>query len=181
MGGWADVRQRGYRGPLPQQAREHRLPYSTAATRVEKLDGPPKRLKPINIGLIHYTFAALHRQNTNNSNSLKWIIYVAMFSLNRLGEFSMTSGEPHPFRWCDIQLYMGQLQLDVFGEKASQLRAADWSGMTFTVQKSGLPGEIVGYACSGALHVCPVVGLAEFCSLLYKHGAPHDAPLGTYR
>ena len=52
----------------------------------------------------------------------------------------MTSGETHPFRWCNIQLYMGQLQLDVFGEKVSQLCAADWSGMTFTVKKSGVPG-----------------------------------------
>ena len=58
----------------------------------------------------------------------------------------MTSGEPHPFQWCDIQLYMAQLQLDVFEEKASQLRAADWSGMKFTVQKSGVLGEIVGLA-----------------------------------
>ena len=93
----------------------------------------------------------------------------------------MTSGETHPFRWCDIQLYMGQIQLDVFGAKASQLRAADWSGMTFTLQKSGVPGEIVGHACIRALHVCLVVGLAELCLLLRKHGAPHDAPLGTYR
>ena len=73
----------------------------------------------------------------------------------------MTSGEPHPFRWCDIQLYMGQLQLDVFGAKASQFRAADWSGMTFTVKKSGVPGEIMGHSRSGALHAFPVVGLAE--------------------
>ena len=93
----------------------------------------------------------------------------------------MTSGEPHPFRWCNIQLYMGHLQLDVFEAKASQLRAVDWSGMTFTVQKSGVPGEIVGHTRSGALHACPVVGLAELCLLLRKHGAPHDAPLGTYR
>ena len=93
----------------------------------------------------------------------------------------MTSGEPHPFWWCDIQLYMGQLQLDVFEAKASQLRAADWSGMTFTVQKSGVPGEIVVHARSGTLHACPVVGLAELCLLLRKHGDPHDAPLGTYR
>ena len=64
----------------------------------------------------------------------------------------MTSNEPHLLRWCNIQLYMGQLQLDVFKAKASQLRAADWSGMTFTVQKSGVPGEIVGHARSGALH-----------------------------
>ena len=73
----------------------------------------------------------------------------------------MTSGETHPFQWCDIQLYLGQLQLDVFKAKDSQLRAADWSGMTFTVQKSGVPGEIVGHARSGDLHACPVVGLAE--------------------
>ena len=70
--------------------------------RLEKLDGPPKRLKPINIGLIHYTFATLHRKNTNKSNSLKWIIYVAVFFLNWPGECYMTSGEPHPVRWCDI-------------------------------------------------------------------------------
>ena len=92
---------------------------------VEKLDGPPKRLKPINIGLIHHTSAALHRQHNNKSNCLKWIIYVALFFLNGRDECSMTSGDPHPFRWCYIQLYMGQLQLDVFGVKASQLRAED--------------------------------------------------------
>ena len=93
----------------------------------------------------------------------------------------MTLGEPHPFWWSDIQLYMGQLQLDVFGSKASQLRAADWSGMTFTVQKSGVPGEIVGHACSGTLHAFPAVVLAELCLFLHKHGAPHYAPLETYR
>ena len=93
----------------------------------------------------------------------------------------MTSGEPHPFRRCDIQLYMGQLQLDLFEAKASQLRASDWSGMTFTVQKSGVPVEIVVHARSRALHACPVVGLEELCLLLRKHGVPHDAPLGTYR
>ena len=93
----------------------------------------------------------------------------------------MTSGEPHPFRWFDIQLYMGQLQLDVFGAKASQLRAADWLGMTFTVQKSGVWGKIVGHACSGALHACQVVGFAELCLMLLKHRYTHDAPLGIYR
>ena len=92
----------------------------------------------------------------------------------------MASGEPHPFRWCDIHIYMGQLQLDVFEAKASQLRVADWSGMTFTVQKSGVPGEIAGHDRRGALHAFPVVDLAELCLLLRKHRAPHDAPLGTY-
>ena len=87
----------------------------------------------------------------------------------------MASGDPHPFRGCDIQIYVGQLQLDVFEEKASQLCAADWSGMTFTVQKSGVPGKIVVHARSSALHACPVVGLAELCLLLRKHGALHDA------
>ena len=50
-----------------------------------KSDGPPKRLKSINIGLIHHTFEALHRQNNNKINCLKWIIYVAVFFLNRPG------------------------------------------------------------------------------------------------
>ena len=39
----------------------------------------------------------------------------------------------------------------------------------------------MGHACSGALHACPVVGLAELCLLLRKHVSPHDAPLGTYQ
>ena len=69
----------------------------------------------------------------------------------------------------------------MFEEKASQLRAADWSGMTFNVQKSGVPVEIVGYARIGALHACPFMNLAELCLLLRKHGSPHDAPLGTYQ
>ena len=69
----------------------------------------------------------------------------------------------------------------MFGAKAFQLPASDWFGMTFTVQKSGVSGKIVGHALSGALHAFPVVGLAELCLFLCKHGAPHDAPLGTYR
>ena len=32
-----------------------------------KSDGPPKRLKPINIGLIHHTFAVLHSKLTQRS------------------------------------------------------------------------------------------------------------------
>ena len=55
-----------------------------------KSDGPLKRLKPINIGLIHHTFTALHIQNNNKSNCLKWIIYVAVFLLNWPGKCSMT-------------------------------------------------------------------------------------------
>ena len=51
-----------------------------------KSDGPPKLLKTINTGLIHHTFAEIHRQNNNKSNCLKWIIYVAVFFLNRPGE-----------------------------------------------------------------------------------------------
>ena len=93
----------------------------------------------------------------------------------------MTSGEPHPLHWYDIQLYMGQLQLDVFEAKASQLRAEEWSGMTFTVQKSEVPGEILGHVRSGALNACPVVGLEELCLLIRKHEAPHDAALGKHR
>ena len=76
---------------------------------------------------------------------------------------------------------MGQLQLDVFETNTPQLRAADWSGMTFAVQNSGVPGKIVGHARGGALHACPVVGLAELCLLLQNHGASHDAPLRTYQ
>ena len=56
----------------------------------------------------------------------------------------MTSGEPHPFQWRDIQLYMSKLQLDVFEAKAPKLHAADWSGMTFTVQKSGVATKLNG-------------------------------------
>ena len=71
---------------------------------------------------------------------------MAVFFLNRPGECSMTSGEPHPFLWYDIYIYMGQIQLDVFGAKASQFCVVDWYRMTFTVQKSGVPGEIVEHS-----------------------------------
>ena len=53
--------------------------------------------------------------------------------------------------------------------------------MTFIMQKIGVPGEIEGHARRGAIHACPVVGLAELCLLLRKNVALHDAPLGTYQ
>ena len=138
--------------------------------------GPQSSSNPLILGL--YITPLLYSTNRTtikeiaSSGSYTW----PFFLLKRPGECSMTSGDPHPFRWCGIQLYMGQLQLNVFGAKASQLRVAHWSGMTFTVQKSGVPGEIVGHACRSALHACPVVGLAELCLLIRNHRAPHDAP-----
>ena len=63
---------------------DHRL--QRQIRRWKKSYEPPKRLKPINIGIILHTFAALHQQNNNKSNFLKWIIYVAVFFLNRPGD-----------------------------------------------------------------------------------------------
>jgi len=147
-----------------------------------KRDDPaPARVKPLPVGLIHYTFSQLMDDGSARCQSLAWLCYVAFYFLMRPGEYCDSGEAAHPFRWCDVTLRIGDRILDTVHCTASSLRANDFATLTFTTQKSGVRGEIVGHGASGALHACPCRALAELILLLRQHDAPYDAPLASYR
>ena len=81
----------------------------------------------------------------------------------------------------DVQLHCGARKLDLAHELEAMIRSADFCGLTFTAQKSGVKGEVVGHSCSGALGACPVRALAELTLILRAMGTTDDTPLASYR
>ena len=147
----------------------------------KRTDPPPTRVKPIPIGLLHHLFEEQLRLNTPKSCCLAWMSYIAVFFLMRPGEHCDSGTTSHPFRWCDTQLHSGLQRLDVIHAPDATLRAASFTALTFTTQKSGVSGEVIGHGRSGASHACPVRAVAERIIALRQAGAPSNAPLATYR
>ncbi len=60
---------------------------------------------------------------------------------------------------------------------AKELRRARFASLTFTSQKNGVRGEVIGFACSGDPYVCPVKAIIRRVLYLLSHLAPLTTPL----
>ena len=59
----------------------------------------------------------------------------------------------------------------------SELRLARFASLTFTTQKNGVRGEVIGLACSGDPYLCPVQAIIRRVLYLRRHSAPPTTPL----
>ena len=147
----------------------------------KKEDPAAQRMKPFPIGFIHCAFKMLRSFETAYHDAIAWMLYVAFFFLMRPGEYCDNGPSSHPFLMRDVQLHVGSQKLVLAHESDAMIRAADFCGLTFTTQKSGVKGEVVGHSRSGALGACPVRALAEMTLSLRNIGAPDNTPLASYR
>jgi hypothetical protein len=54
---------------------------------------------------------------------------------------------------------------------------ARFTSLTFTSQKNGVRGEVIGLACSGNPYLCPVKAITLRVLYLRSHSAPSSTPL----
>jgi hypothetical protein len=87
----------------------------------------------------------------------------------------------HPFRLCDLQLFIGQQRIDPLTCSLADLNRVTFVTMTFTTQKNGVRGEIIGHSRSGHAFGCPVVSVLNWVRYLRTHDATPDTPLCTVR
>ncbi len=59
----------------------------------------------------------------------------------------------------------------------SKLRLARFALLTFTTQKNGVRGEVIGLACLGDPYLCPVQAIIHRVLFLRAHSAPPTTPL----
>ena len=103
------------------------------------------------------------------------MITLAFFFLLRPGEY--TDNDKTPFRLADVQLFIGDTRLHLTTSPPEQLRQARFASLTFTDQKNGVRGEVIGLACSGDPFLCPVQSIIRRVLYLRSHAAPHTTPL----
>ncbi len=118
-------------------------------------DPAPLRVKPIPISVIR-RIATLATENTGDdtSRAAADMVIIAFFFLLWPGEY--TDNETNPFRFTDTQLFISDMRLTLLTAPAEDLCQAQFASLTFTSQKNGVRGEVIGLACLGDPFLCPV-------------------------
>jgi hypothetical protein len=145
-----------------------------------KEDPPPSRVKPLPLAVLHNVrqMAAFHGDVI--SHAVSDLSYMVFFWPLRPGEYC-SSSESHPFRLCDVLLFIDYDRLTPLTCVLADLNYVTFITLTFTTQKNGVRGEIIGHARSSHLCVCPVVSVVNRVRYLRLHDASNDAPLCAIR
>ena len=85
-----------------------------------------------------------------------------------------------PFRFCDVQLFVGGRRLQLQTAPEVEIQSATFATLTFTTQKNGVRGEVIGLSCSGNLQLCPVLSTIRRILHLRRHNAAATTPLASY-
>ena len=89
------------------------------------------------------------------------MIALAFFFLLRPGEYTATASDTTPFRLLDVTLFIGGRRLNTLTASIADLQAATFATLTFTNQKNGVKGEVIGLSRSTDTVLCPVLSMVR--------------------
>ena len=140
-------------------------------------DPAPDRVKPIPITVIRRiaTLAQTTMAGDTTFCAISDMIVIAFFFLLRPGEY--TDNNNNPFRLADVQLFIGDTRINLSTAPLEQVQQARFASLTFTNQKNGVRGEVIGLARSGDPYVCPVQAIIRRVLYLRQHSAPSNTPI----
>ena len=142
-----------------------------------KEDPPPNRVKPVPVSVIRRLLTVAVASSCVFNTAITDMIVIAFFFLLRPGEYSISTSESTPFELKDVQIFRGQLRLNLETATPAELLSATFASLTFDKQKNAVRGEVVGHAPSGAIDLCPVRAIARRVLHLRQHNAPQSTPL----
>lgn len=145
-----------------------------------RADPPPRRVKPIPISVIHHLLTVAALSDAPDSMAVADMACTAFFYLLRPGEYTASPSDTTPFTLADVQLFIGRHRLNLALAATAELMAATFATYTFSTQKNGVRGEVIGLGLSGSPLVCPVLSTARRVIHLRTHSAPLSTPLATY-
>ncbi len=140
-------------------------------------DPAPLHVKPIPIQVIRRVATLLQLSSANDSlyQATTDMIILAFFFLLWPGEY--TDNDNTPFCLKDVQLFIGPRCLNLQISSAAELTQALFGSLTFTDQKNGVRGKVIGQASTGNCFVCPVKALVRCILYLRSHDLPPTTPL----
>jgi hypothetical protein len=119
-------------------------------------------------------------ENQPDNLAVADMIAIAFFFLLRPGEYTATSSDTTPFRLADVQLFIGSICIDPLTCTDATLWSSTFASLTFTTQKNGVRGEVIGLGRSGNNQLCPVLALARRVLHLRHYQADPNTPLASY-
>ena len=123
----------------------------------KKADPAPNWVKPIPMQVIRRIASMAETCQTDTQfQAASDMIIIAFFFLLRPGEYTDTPSESTPFRLVDVQIFGGDTRLDLAVSQPERMHQATFVSLTFTDQKNGVRGEVIGLGRSGDPYLCPV-------------------------
>jgi hypothetical protein len=107
------------------------------------------------------------------------MICIAFYFLLRPGEYTASTSESTPFRFADLQLYLGGTRLNLLTCPEQYLLAATFASLEFTDQKNGVRGEVIGLGLSGDPYFCPVRALGRRALAMRRSNLPLTTPIAS--
>ena len=145
-----------------------------------KQDPPPIRVKPVPVQVIRRLMTVAHAAPEPGNLAIADMCCIAFFFLLRPGEYTISPSESTPFRICDVQFQLGSRRLHPTLATDNDIRNATFATLTFTSQKNGVRGEVIGLARSGNPLLCPVLSLCNRVLHARAHHADSGDPLARY-
>ena len=142
-----------------------------------KEDPPPDRVKPVPIQVLQYINTVAFASNDASIMAIADMITLAFFFLLRPGEYTDSPSDTKPFHLQDVQISVGSQRLNLQTATDAQLQSATFVSLTFTEQKNGVRGEVIGLGRSGNPNLCPVCALVRRVLHLRQHNAAPNTPL----
>ena len=133
-------------------------------------------MKPVPVQVLH-RIAAIARAADELTQGICDMILLAFFFLLRPGEYTDSQSDTTPFKLEDVQVFIGRRRLDLGTCPDADLASATFVSLTFTDQKNGVRGEVIGLSTSGNPAVCPVHAVCRRIQHLRTHGALPSTPL----
>ena len=110
----------------------------------KKFNPAPDRVKPIPIQVIKQVAILAQHATSQQIKAIADMIIIAFFFLVQPGEY--TDNKDNPFRLEDVQLFIGQNRLNLLSAIDAQLLQTRFASLTFTDQKNGVQGKVIGHA-----------------------------------
>ena len=142
-----------------------------------KQDPPPDRVKPVPIQVLRHIMTIAIASNDPVILATADMITLAFFFLLRPGEYTDSPSDTKPFHLQDAQIFVGPQRLNIATATDAQLLSATFVSLTFTEQKNGVRGEVIGLSRSGNPNLCPVNALVRRVIHLRQHNAAPNTPL----
>lgn len=148
-------------------------------------DDPAGRAYPVNIYILQQLPHVLETENPHYGlaeNHVCQLCILAFFFLLRPCEYVSGSGDTRskPFRLCDISFSIGSCVYPALTAPLNEERDIDrFTGvsLTFSDQKNGVKGELIGLGTSGDPDICPVRAAAKIVLHLRQNGAEATLPI----
>jgi thiol-disulfide isomerase/thioredoxin len=146
----------------------------------KRTDPSPERRKPVPKYVLFEADRLARSYNQARELAIADLMWIGFFYLLRPGEYLYATKGRYPFTLGDIVLRIGAQEYTADTIPLHLLHLVSYAGLTFTMQKNGVPGELIGLTTTGASIACPVRSILRRVQHVRAYTNARDTPLYAY-